>query len=839
MQPHVTTVRRRAPCLPVLAVSLNLLLGACASAPPGGEARATFPLPRCDISDTPGCVAPFFSTSEAIGPREPGAFPARYLELYREEVRQEYCRQTTSSAPAAGSCELRLLRLSEYFNPQGLPAAGSIGVALEGGGSKAAPYALGTLAGLQQLGLLGTSTGAIASVSGGSYAASYYFNRLYDQATHAPDAGTPEDWFRACIPEAVLERAPFQALAQLPHAMNCRELHGTPQERRHNEFARAYEFVGHVWKHTDLLLGDGWVRLSQENSLHSAEAANVVGLGVATALTVPFHFLSRSVFRWPLNSSPSKLAYKLGIERAYGYTPHDWAAARPFGIDHWQRTLFERRKARTLSHFAKLGESAAPQWIIASTAPGDISGAQWLQARPRDPLRQQFEISWNGYGSGTYGYTRLAPEAQFDFLGRNADGLPVMDAVVASAAFFDDDQTQISQQPLRFILGTVQHFANLTWFTEMRNFNVAENSRAVAKVLPWPLYLGTLDQYSHTPYIHLQDGGNSENTGILPLLRRGYETIVYAHGTEDRKASWSAICHLKNQLELDGSYYVRSPTLEALTADRPTRRYGLRGLQFRSYLDEACSAELDASDLATYDKNVQRAHGPADAAVARLFCQRLGAEFNCPEFHQRFHSGNFKIETETAPASKDPSTLFQRWPSRQVLSFNVLRDGSENWIRQEPTLEQKLSTVVAVVPGVDSQEVAAQLRASAGSAVPDNWPAWCEARKQGWESWRVPTCLNPQQQLLGTGGADRALPCVVLAHLVADECKGNGSAAHPSFPQDDFVAQTLHASYLKYGAYYELARHQTRETLCKLWPALRPGQLARSPAACQLPAAGD
>ena len=46
------------------------------------------------------------------------------------------------------ACILRLETLSDHFNPQGAPDAAQVGIALEGGGSKSAPFALGVLAGM-------------------------------------------------------------------------------------------------------------------------------------------------------------------------------------------------------------------------------------------------------------------------------------------------------------------------------------------------------------------------------------------------------------------------------------------------------------------------------------------------------------------------------------------------------------------------------------------------------------------------------------------------------------------------------------------------------------------
>jgi hypothetical protein len=257
----------------------------------------------------------------------------------------------------------------------------------------------------------------------------------------------------------------------------------------------------------------------------------------------------------------------------------------------------KRRTTRTLENFQKhLSKNVnvhIPFWIIGSTAPSSIHIDSWLTPQPRDPLRQQFELTWNGYGSGAYGYARQTPGAPFDFLGRNPEGLPIVDAVVASASFFDDDQTQKSDQPFRLLAGAGQHFLNITWFSEIRNFNQCCENRFFAKILPWPSYFGLLTQESKTPYIHLQDGGNTDNSGIFPLLRCGYKTIIYAHGTEDKNARWESICHLKNQLELDGTYFLRiyeNTRMGKLMQAYPTSPVKPTGRKFANHLDELYSS---------------------------------------------------------------------------------------------------------------------------------------------------------------------------------------------------------------------------------------------------------
>jgi hypothetical protein len=833
----------------------------------------------CKADTQRHCVAALFTDDTRIATRDPDGFPRRYLELWNPDVQTSYCDHQFPEPSANAECRHRLAAVANYFNPHGLPDADDLAVALEGGGTKAAPFALGVLAGLDELGLLQQRVKAIASISGGSYAASYYFNRLYDLHEKGKEIAKDHDeWFRSCIPDRF--QGSFQTIASKDSDAGkdfpwCDETN-TSAKGRLNEFDPKYQFLGHVWKNHDLLRGDSAGNLNTQTDWRLAEYSNIGLLTAETAVTVPFQFVARTAFRWPMNSSPSKLSYKLGLERQYGYSPQDWQAAGDTNIAHFWNTLQARRKDRTLSALAALAdkngpkpplEPPPPQWIIGTTAPGKITGVEWTQAAARDPLRQQFEITPDGYGSGTYGYARQEPDAPFDFLGRNPTGLPILDAVVASAAFLDDDQTQVSAQPLRFIAGGAQHFANLTWFTEIPNFDVGGGSRALARLTPWPLYLIDTNRLGKSPYIHLQDGGNTENSGIFPLLRRGYKTILYAHGTQDTQAEFASICHLKNQLELDGTYVLVSPDLEGLVrpdaaGEKVRKHWGNPG-RFRTYLDALCSKEMDASDLVAFDQNPKREAGKRDPAVARLYCGRLGYQpagpdfVPCEEFNQKFGLSN----AASTPAAGDPrlrcnwynqrmaaavahnipvppsgdaglvpdSDLFYFWRSDTVLRFKIYSgDPLQCTGSDEPASADPVSTVISIVPGISFDEVKQQLDDRIGSVR--SWDDFCGHPER--VSLQINSCAGPSGRLWSsTPGAQppagvradgqdaQGLSCTALAHVLEDSCGDGASGQHPNFPQDSFVWKTLHDTYTTYAAYFDLGRHLVqRGIFCKEHP---------------------
>lgn len=813
---------------PIIAV---LMLVGCAAADRESEQRvglANFPLPPCGGGNAgTSCVAHLFADPDGAAQRDPAKFPARHLELCREDAVARECGDGGRGGESVEACRVRLQAVRDYLNPKGCPGEAEIGVALEGGGSKAAPFALGVLAGLQQAGALEGRVTAVSSVSGGSYAASYYFNRTFDRLkakeTSKPGAvaaaGGPGQWFRSCIPAYFTLSESMRRLKWPAADPSCREKTRQPETGEMIDADGAFPgdltYMGHVWRNVDVMRGVADGKLNTGDLWSSAEILHYLRLTAYSLLSLPTEVVGRGGFRWPFNSSPTKLFYKLGLERQYGCSPADWAEERGAVAHAWD-VVAHRRLERTLPELGRMVEEEnrqggrIPTWIVNTTAPSEIDLLSWLMPMPRDPLRQTFELTWRGYGSGTYGFARQTPESYLELVGRQPAGMPIVDAVVASAAFFDEDQTRKANPATRVLLGTGEKLLNQTWFTEIRNYNVGDGFRWAASALPLPLYFAAAAGGTNTPFIHLQDGGNAENSGIFSLLRRGYRTILYAHGTQDDSAEWGEICHLKNQLELDNTYRIEAAELDAAMAgDIPRPRNS--PARFRSYLDGLCSSQLDGSDLAAFDNNYALPENRRGRAVAELFCRRLKAardlpshnSYVCGEFREHILSGGRSVQVSVRARQS-----FYDWSSRNKVVFRVLReeDGSE------------IAAIHPVVPGVSFDEFKRQVDTAAGS-----WKDWCALDAQERKAAAIRQCLAPDGTPVTDGGPWREggrLPCIALANLAADSCRVPGSSVFdridgeppaPTFPQDNFIRQTAHSSYTVYAAYFDLARQQTAD----------------------------
>ena len=816
-----------------------------------------FPLDPCTAPGEKDCVVRTAALVEAKQKR----MPIRFLELWDPAVRKAIC--DASTYDGHDTCETALAALSDYLIPGGkLPDKHSIGVALEGGGSKASPFSLGVLAGLQEADILPARVGAVSSVSGGSYAASFQFNRLWDRyAGKVKDAQNTgrcrapavpvaadltrsrsgesgyADWFRSCIPDAYADAS--GVLGHLQSLPACGERPSATGPGVTHDFLPEYAFQGHVWRWPDLLFSDQRNQLKTDRRLRGPELAQTGLLTLASMATAPLQLISRSLFHWPINTAPSKAAYRHGIDREFGFSPADWKAAidSPEGV---AVVAAQRSRERTLGCLgAILPAQGEPTWIVNSSTPGPVTVVDWITTSSRDPLMNSFELTPTGYGSGLYGYATMPPRFRFEFDGfaYTPRDMSMTDAVVASAAFFDDNQSLISSQPQRLAAGLFQHALNLTWFTDIPNYNVDRWYRVRNNAKPYPLWgIPTNGKPETTAYIHLQDGGNSENTGIFALLRRGYRTIIYAHGTEDRDAKFPALCHLKNILELHGAYRIDSDELDQQVAKLGHRKAAGKAPQFETYLDQLCSHQLDESIRASFGSEMEGRVSP----LSRVYCSRLPRPEDhsvpCLAYQARFPVDRSRHVAPIPETWSVPKDIFFRWTGTS-LTFTVRRVMVDDRGQPKtPGEDDLIATIIAVVPAIAWNDFKTQLGGPASDVqAADSWAPFCN-RDTSLAAVRIEKCAVPPKDddaRKSADGFDLPVPCNAAAFLLSNACKQvqaehyvktTGAMAHkdrpllmaefkrvnPGFPQDSFISTTLNSSYLMFAAYYDLGRHFAR-----------------------------
>ncbi|MBK7898768.1 MAG: hypothetical protein KA603_03155 [Azonexus sp.] len=753
-------------------------------------------------------------------------FPARYLELWRRDLpldrflkRDAVGRYQQVDAEACGIPRGfldPLQRRTACLDPKSDKCSDGhppwLGVALEGGGTKSAPFALGVLAGLQQAGLLDKAE-IVASVSGGGYAAHYYFSRLMDAwearpvpalpgaapdpaavadntrvsvRSELPDSG-PQAWFRDCIPHSY--HCGFaKDLVSKNDPRLCRPVQdGDPSKN----LGKDYQYWEQIVHYTDLTAPFGsWRRVSTSD--WAGSIGHLVGLFGLQMLTLPAHHLAHTLFSWPENFAPSREAYRAGIERAYGHTTTSWQAAmalapewvpppdpaaaaltsadpawddpaeplRRRGSHTLERLGYAYRDAQNNCQRDDAGRKACgfPLWISGTANTAGRSLESWLVTPERDSLRFLFETTPFSQGSGTFGW---ADSPYGPWLMRDAAG--------ASAAFLDDEQRRFGTPPWRTLVSTGLHLFNLNWGTDIPNFAVSDERRALYRFMPWPLYTLPVFQGREAPYIHLTDGGNSDNLALMSLLRRGVKHIVVAASTDDEQGEFPSLCEAKNQLELDGSYRLLMPELQDF--------------------DRVCAQQVGVSQEKTW----------GEERVKAYFCERAAGSPTGADCDARWRDRS---------AGAGLGYNLWDWPT-PVLQGCVVRDEEGQGASCEGAGSRLLSRLYVVKPAINLK-VAQQQVELTSEGTPNSS---CGGKLCTHEQSRVRSCpaRDPGDFIgppLSGEEAAMALPCTAMAFLNANY-RGNG--VYGEFPQHNFLFMTLNSSHTMYSAYYDLARHYTRQ----------------------------
>jgi len=221
--------------------------------------------------------------------------------------------QTTSPA-AALSANVDLPRALELRLKTPTPGRVSFGIALSGGGSKSAAFATGVLTSLAEMGLLDNAD-YISSVSGGGYAAYYYFtHRIFPLTRPRPARGSPStiDLYRDCpeIPTHHESHSNSKLKEEIRIAGGCNpyQVHraSANDKIKHQAFLRCQQDIFSPGKCTT-------ATTEQERNIPFAAIA-------LSAPAVAANLFANTLFDSGIRISPSARLYRDGIGMAFGTT---------------------------------------------------------------------------------------------------------------------------------------------------------------------------------------------------------------------------------------------------------------------------------------------------------------------------------------------------------------------------------------------------------------------------------------------------------------------------------------------------------------------------------------
>lgn len=560
-------------------LSLCAALAACATKAPHSEPEAdiSYPLPECDqdilklaqmrlgganstqIRAESVCVTKMATRDDT--PPDTGAGEKKQGEIEAFSIEERALRNTLEPAFMKGG------------------ERPDFGIALSGGGTKASSFSFGVMAGLSDHGML-DSADYVSTVSGGGYAAYFYYAQhlfplLRQNGRAVP---TTADLYRDCIDLPPAYLATDQVLRAIKSVNHCARLElapadsATPAQKqeviKYQAFAKCTQDVLRPGEcDTNTTRGPDW----------GFSQASLIG----NLASVPLGLLSGTLFDWGLSTSTSARTYRDGIGISSGVTIKDAnvlntikpgtaasfceqdavkgatydCAPNIFDPDPKPPLSFSDLKTGLLQRNAS-PESRLPFWIINATAPKHRSAYGWI-AKSREDITNSdmFEMTAVSHGSGRYGYVS-APVSIY--------GMSVLDAVAASAAFFDSNQLVYTNRAGKFAAGFLMHTLNFDWGYDIPNYNVSTLRRNIHRALPIGLYY--LDGFVasklaadktaaeardriRSSFIRIIDGGNSENLGVYSLIKRNTRTILISDAAQDQKGLLGDICGLKARLQ--------------------------------------------------------------------------------------------------------------------------------------------------------------------------------------------------------------------------------------------------------------------------------------------------
>lgn len=486
-----------------------------------------------------------------------------------------------------------------------------IGLALAGGGTKAADYAIGILAGLHEPENknLNEKIDAISSVSGGTYAAVWYFSRLIEEsqinAEHlgkSPTGGF-QNVFVDCLPRVYAGLA-AQAGAEVRSSGDPELCPPAASQFRPGTLNDKFRFQNHLRGFQSLFEKDFVTTEDLDKADSDRPIATLLREFAYNLPVVPVNWFANGLFDAEVNFSTSGKRYFNGIRRTFGLRPVNckdyteyaradypaplvsWgdlcggddgrpspntAAARgqtmaALGVHYYGATnskvlctasaldaggphkKIESKQSEDSKNCRDLPR--IPFWIANTTAGVERYWLSYGAFGPPDFEDAVFEFTPYSFGSRHFGRWIGTP-------GR----MELTEIAGASGAFLDSQQRTAHPIPNMIASWGMRSLA-ASWGVSIPNPRWRDEVRLKHRLLPFPLYLLHNNKQSNEgAFIHLSDGGQSENTGVWSLIRRGVGTIIVADESQDKEGTFTDLCYLRDRLK-ERSLYLRIPDLD-------------------------------------------------------------------------------------------------------------------------------------------------------------------------------------------------------------------------------------------------------------------------------------
>jgi hypothetical protein len=402
-----------------------------------------------------------------------------------------------------------------------------LGLALSGGGVRSASFSIGVLKALHKQGIL-QNVDVISSVSGGSYALYWYYMQHLYMDNNCSEAGKEAGKIEhtVCGYPSIFETSLVKPTEKLEH-----------------------RFQTHLEKSSDLLIIGRPPKLLRKPYIGVAE----LGKYISTIPFQPLNGIANGLFDWDMNLFPFRRYYQNAIGRTYGLSPSDEKAEnyvndKSFGPIPNAQT--EEVYFTDIANFIEKND--LPFFVINATAGHDRIGTvfykdlnKYIDQTKKNSISANkiFEFTPLGYGSEVFGYSTFKENKALEEEIHFSKAVAISGAAVDYQAFSGLGKGAIVASLLRSL--------NLNLGYSIDNYNIDKNTVIANNLLPFPLYMahnyhlanpsrttnidGKNFQFpsKHSTKIRLSDGGQSENLGILSLIKRGVKHIVAVDAEND------------------------------------------------------------------------------------------------------------------------------------------------------------------------------------------------------------------------------------------------------------------------------------------------------------------
>ncbi len=410
-----------------------------------------------------------------------------------------------------------------------------LGLALSGGGTKAGMFAHGVLHGLHNAGIL-QQVDAISTVSGGGYAALWYYTKLLE----SPRQGFAlASIFADCLPrywtnpprqhdqpqlDVAMARAQMMldpSRVNMPVRQPCPD---SPAAYEHYGQDDAYRWQAHLVRWPDVfgttpVTPTGDPQNLPERAIRSGLFDGLLLEPVLQLLgqrgsSIPDLYQSGIERTWGLNPAPRSLQGKQHEQDKWTYTNGVPAqAANPAGPWRLDPKSVTWAALRALHANAAQTPSAPkiPLWIVNANA-GNKS------PDPRKNVSHNFELTAFGSGGPEHGYVNDI----------HTPPIPDLATAVRASAGFADAQGLAGWQR------STLDFLDAIW--------------PGAK---WGVPVKVPSVHGPAASLRLSDGGGADNLGLISLLKRGVQDIIVVDAAEDIEGDMSDLCALRVALDED------------------------------------------------------------------------------------------------------------------------------------------------------------------------------------------------------------------------------------------------------------------------------------------------